>query len=103
VVAGSEVVAASRYRTHGQEDVAAGVPQEVEQYAAELLGRIDWRPDAVFILDVCEAKDGLHVLELNAFSCSGLYGCDTGALVDRVNRVALAEWSASWEDNCRSI
>jgi hypothetical protein len=33
------------------------------------------------MLDVCDSEDGLRVVELNSFSCSGLYDCDLAAVV----------------------
>ncbi len=42
------------------------------------------------MLDVCEAEGGLHVLELDGFSCAGLYECDLGAVVKAAAECARA-------------
>jgi hypothetical protein len=86
------VVAASRYRTEGKRDVAAGCPTEVRSYADHVFSTTDYRPDAIFMLDVCESGGMLHVLELNSLSCSGLYDCEPEAVVTVVARLAVEEW-----------
>lgn len=41
-------------------------------------------PEAVYVLDVCEADGRLHLLELNPFSGADLYACDRAAVVRAV-------------------
>lgn len=92
VVRGGEVVAASRYLREGQLDVEAGCPAEVLAFARGALAQTDWRPDPIFMLDVCAAEGQLYVLELNSFSCSGWYRCDPSAVVSAARELALAAW-----------
>lgn len=89
VVAGDRVVAASRYADSGRRDVARGCPGEVREHAERILSEVSWRPDPIFMMDLCESEDGLRLVELNGFSCSWIYECDPVAVVDAV--VALAE------------
>jgi hypothetical protein len=92
VVAGGEVIAGSQYRaTHGQEEVA-GCPEEVLAFAAEVLGGVPWRPAPAFIMDVCDSEDGLRLLELNSFGCSGFYRADLRAVVQRASELASPAW-----------
>lgn len=90
VVARGAVVAASLYRDAGGAPRARGCPAEVTAFAEKLLAQVAWRPDPMFMLDVCEAEGGLHVLELNGFSCSGLYECDLGEVVRAATECARA-------------
>jgi hypothetical protein len=92
VVAGPEIVAASQYRKHGADALDRGCPTEVRDFAAHSLASIDWKPDPIFMLDVCESAGTLRILELNSFSCSGLYLCDADAIVSFVKRLAINEW-----------
>jgi hypothetical protein len=92
VVTGTRVVAGSRYRFGGQIDVSPGCPREVVSYVEALLADTPWRPDPIFMMDVCQAEDTLSLLELNSFSCSGLYQCDPAAVVEAVKSLAVAEW-----------
>ena len=48
----------------------------------------------MWVLDMCKAA-GLgapKVLEVNSFSCSGLYGCNIEKIVREVSRVAKEEY-----------
>jgi hypothetical protein len=53
-----------------------------------MLAEVGWRPDPVFMLDVCEADGQLWLVEINGFSCSWLYRCDLAAVVAEANRLA---------------
>jgi hypothetical protein len=92
VVARGRFVAASRYRSEERLSVAPGCPQEVRAYVDALLAEVPYRPDPIFMLDVCLSDNELFLLELNSFSCSGLYQCDPTAVVKVVKDLALEEW-----------
>jgi len=52
-----------------------------------------YRPDRAWCLDMCLTKDGrFKVLEVGAFSCAGLYGCDVDKIIDAVSFAAEQEW-----------
>jgi hypothetical protein len=53
---------------------------------------VSWRPDPLFMLDVGETDGGLHLLELNSFSCSGLYRCDPAPVVAVASELAGKAW-----------
>jgi hypothetical protein len=97
VVAPGGVVASSRYRKDGALAVASGCPDEVRSFAEHVLAATDYRPDPVFMLDLCESGGSIHVLELNSFSCSGLYACDPDAVVAAATRLAVEAWERSRE------
>lgn len=64
-----------------------GAPPAVRDLAA-LAGWM-WNPGTLWILDICETKDGsLHILEIGTFSCSGLYECDAATIVYVASKVA---------------
>ncbi len=41
-----------------------------------------------------ESNGKLHLLELNSFSCSGLYVCDWAAVIHAASAAAENEWNA---------
>ena len=43
-------------------------------------------------MDVCESDEKLYVLELNSFSCSGLYACDLSEVIRTASEIAEREW-----------
>lgn len=93
VISDGYVVAASQYRINGTLCVSAGCPKEVRSFAEEALASTNWRPDPMFMLDICESQDALHVLEANSFSCSGMYASDPRGVIEaaRMHAVATAE------------
>lgn len=88
VVCEGEVIAASQYAVGGARDIAPGCPPEVTAFAQEMLTDVRWRPDPLFMLDVCASAGRLRLVELNSFSCSWLYGCDLPTVVARASEVA---------------
>jgi ATP-grasp domain, R2K clade family 3 len=92
VVARGAFVAASRYRTDGRSDVSPGCPAEVRAFGEQALAGAGWQPDPIFMLDVCESGGSLWVLELNSFSCSGVYACDADAVVETASQLAAEAW-----------
>jgi hypothetical protein len=99
VVAGDELVAASQYRDNGAVSISPECPVHVTEYAADVLRRVPWRPDSLFVMDVCESDDCLYVLELNSFSCSGFYECDAEAIVRAASAAAESEWNQRFGTN----
>ncbi len=89
VVSGEEVLAASRYRTVEAIDVVTGCPPEVADFIGEVLATVRWRPDPIFVADVCESDGRYYLLELNGFSCAGLYACDPAPIVRRAAELIL--------------
>jgi hypothetical protein len=93
VVAADRVVAASRYAEQGGKSVSPGCPGEVRAFAEAMLAEVRWRPDPVFMMDVCESDGRLWLVELNGFSTSWLYACDVEAVVAAVSELASREWA----------
>ncbi|MCI0458765.1 MAG: ATP-grasp domain-containing protein [Gemmataceae bacterium] len=93
VVAGNEVIAASQYATAGERDLAPGCPGEVGRFVETMLAEVRWRPDPIFMVDVCASEGRLWLVELNGFSCSWLYRCDLSAVVTRASELAGAVWT----------
>lgn len=94
VVVDKEVIAGSVYQMDGEmvrEPVrieANGPAVEVAREAARL-----YQPDRAFVVDVgCTRQGAYKVVEINAFSTSGLYACDPDVVVREVSRVALEDW-----------
>lgn len=101
VIADRQVIAATIYK-HNQQDLAITVDitatdfQHFLAFAHEVASC--WEPDRIYTLDLAEycclesQKYHLGLLELNSFSCSGLYGCDLESVVREASRIAIEEW-----------
>lgn len=92
VVVEGRVVAGSQYMVNGERTITPDCPAEVRAFADSMLAEILWRPDPVFMLDVCESGDRLWLVELNSFSGSWLYRCDLRAVVEAVSELAQRLW-----------
>jgi hypothetical protein len=95
VVAGNRLVGASQYADQGRKSVARGCPDGVQEFAATMLHAVRWRPDELFMLDVCETSRGFRLVELNSFSCSWLYACDFTPVVAAASMAASEAWERS--------
>jgi hypothetical protein len=89
VVVDGEVITGSLYRLDYDTEFKV-VPKNVElfKFAQRMADR--YQPDRVYTLDVVIDSEGtMKLLEINSFSCAGLYACDMEIIADRVSKVAL--------------
>lgn len=93
------VVAESQYRRDGKLDIRIDVSEQNSDLARQVAAKkvtimeqpVDWQPDTVYVVDTAETVDGPRIIEFNSASCSGLYACDTRAIVRAVNVQAWKE------------
>jgi hypothetical protein len=97
VIIGDRIVAASRYAEGAAKSVAPGCPDEVYDFVSDMLQAVSWRPDPIFMMDVCESDGRLWLVELNGFSCSWLYNCDLPEVVEKASELAVQQWASSRE------
>ena len=88
----TDVITGSRYKTNEMVDIRAELPDEVKALGEKILKETTWRPDPVFTLDICQARDELFLLEIGAFSYAGLYQCDFEKIVSQVSAIAIKEF-----------
>ncbi|MBY3432613.1 ATP-grasp domain-containing protein [Rhizobium laguerreae] len=91
VIADGKVVAKSTYGWAGGFKPSTATDRRCDDVAREVAMR-DWQPDTVYTCDVALSGDRGRVVELNSFSCSGLYACDTVAVADAVSACLLDEF-----------
>lgn len=92
VIADREVIAGSEYRWDGKLDVRRDWPEECFTLA-EKVAKQDWQVDVAYTCDVALTEEGPKLVELNGFSCAGLYACDLTKVVEGVSRAAYREWA----------
>jgi hypothetical protein len=97
VIIGDRIVGSSQYSEDAAKSVAAGCPDEVCEFVTEMLHAVWWRPDPIFMMDVCESDGRLWLVELNGFSCSWLYQCDVPEVVKSASELAAQQWASSRE------
>jgi len=77
---------------------------KAKYYLQGMLENVTWRPDDIFVADI-----GLtgyagkflqpRLIEINAASCSGWYGCDPNPIILALVSAATAEWQNIFEVN----
>ncbi len=93
IVVGTMVVCGSQYRNEYGTKLTAVIPDEVREYAQDVVDKTGYSPDDVWCLDLCKTKDGnLHVLEVGCFSCAGLYAAPLEPIVREVSQIAIDRW-----------
>ena len=91
VVVDGEPVSASLYRSNGEEDTKKGCEVDAWLLAARI-AKESWQPDKAYTLDICKSNGEYFMLEVNSFSCSGLYKCHPEPIIKSVSEAALKEW-----------
>lgn len=66
----------------------------LENYLSKVLAEVNWYPESLYTVDICESDGELYVLELGSFSCSGEYGCDLSSIVEFGAKAALEDYEA---------
>jgi len=93
IVAEGEIIASSQYKEGDKFIRKEGSPESVIEYGNKVLDSVEYSPDFVWSLDICEKKSGeLKVLEVGSFSCVGLYACDVDPIIQKVNYLAAKEY-----------
>jgi hypothetical protein len=86
-----EVVTGSRYHVNGLPAVNRETDTECQKVAEAIAG-LPWQLDLAYACDVGFFDGEPKVVELNAFSTSGLYACDALKLFGAVSDVAIREY-----------
>lgn len=91
VIADGTVVAGSTYSWEEGATHTANTDPRCDAVAKEMARR-DWQPDTVYTCDVALSDGRARIVELNSFSCAGLYACDTVAVAEAVTACMLDEF-----------
>ena len=91
VAAGYGPISASQYKEGDKLKEEEGCPMEVLDVAYKI-AKEEWQPDKIYTVDVCESGGEFSFLEVNSFSCSGLYKCPPKNIVKVASEIAIKEW-----------
>ena len=93
IIIGDRILSGSQYAQDGSRNILPDLPDAVRDFAQQMLSEVRWRPDPIFMLDICESQDRLWLVEINGFSCSWLYACNLPAVISEVSHLATTTWS----------
>lgn len=92
VVFKNKVITACQYKDKDKNVRVKDVPKKVFEYGNMVLNEVNYNPDPIWVMDICEDMDeNLHILEVGPFSCCGLYCCDAQSIIDAVHDIAV-DW-----------
>jgi len=92
IIADKKPIASSLYMEDNQFNAKGGCDREAWELA-EIIAQEPWQPEMCYSIDICKMNNEYYLLELNSFSCLGLYGCDANAIVKGVSEAALKEYN----------
>ena len=98
IVVDKKVVAFSRYMKDGKLNIKREIDTDAFCFA-DKIAKEEWQPDIVYTLDICKSNEEYSLLEVNSFSCSGLYESNPEPIVKEVSIIALKEWKEYNEEN----
>lgn len=91
VIGNREVIASSLYKIKDEVIMEEGAPKNVLSLA-NIIAKNEWQPDLVYTCDIALLDNGeCKVIELNSFSCAGLYACNLYDVVRKVSKIAVEE------------
>lgn len=86
-----EVITGSQYKDKHGLHIRKEFSHEALSIAEKVAKNI-WQPDLAYACDIGIVNNEPKIIELNAFSCSGFYGCDMKKLLSSVNEIAVKEY-----------
>ena len=92
VVAEKEVISGCIYQSQNIPCKEAESYTDAARDFAKKIVLNDWQPEIIYTIDICLSDTKLYVLELNAFSTSGLYVCDLKPIIKKASELAIMEW-----------
>ena len=93
VVAEKEIISGCIYQSQDIDIKEAESFTNVARDFAKKIVLKDWQPEIIYTIDICLSDKKLYVLELNAFSTSGLYVCDLKPIIKKASELAIMEWN----------
>lgn len=92
VCANHEIITGCQYKKGEGIEYQSGYPDGAKRIA-DLIAQEKFQPDPMFIIDICQGADEqFYLLEINSFSCGGLYACEMEPIVKKASELALKEW-----------
>lgn len=91
IVVNGNIVTGSAYDPATRSAVSDPIDSNARSVARTIAASLP-APDDVYVLDLCETKGALRLLELNPFGGADLYACDSSIVVESVAGAAHEAW-----------
>ena len=96
VIINDKVISGSQYKKNDKLYESKNIDEKAWKLASKIASE-KWQPDRVYTIDICKSNNKYYLLEINSFSCSGLYKCDCKKIVKEVSKEALKEYGEYYE------
>lgn len=83
-IAGDTIIGSSMYQPLKMQFTVS----DAVNYVEDVLKQIKWRPEGLFVIDVCQTDGEFAVVELNSFGCSGFYKVDLSTMIPAAMKFA---------------
>lgn len=90
VIVDKKPVAASLYKNRGRFEKQEGCPTEILRFAEHIAET--YSPENAFVADICYTDEGIFLVELNSFSCSGFYDANKLDIIRAIAECSLKDW-----------
>jgi hypothetical protein len=97
LIGNDKIIDFSRYQVNGKHKEDQKLSKESIQFVRDVLKQSTWRPDELFCLDVATTDEGIKIIELNSFSCSGWYAMNTKNVIEKVSRIVSENYKKEVE------
>jgi len=84
------VISGCTSKTNNKTDFKDGYDYLAVELANEI-SKSEWKPDPLFVVDICKSGGEYLIMEFNSFSCSGIYDCDPEPIVREASKFAIEE------------
>lgn len=92
LVGDGKVIASSMYKQNDKVVMKEGAPDGAKELA-HIIANQEHQPDKAYTVDVAELENGdFKVIELNSFSCAGLYACNLYDVVKGISEIAEKDY-----------
>lgn len=91
-ISNGKIVGSTEY-SWSNDEVNGIIPDSVYELANKV-ANYEWQVDRIYVCDIHCNNEGNdpRIIELNSFSCSGLYQCDAKALFRQISLDIIDEW-----------
>lgn len=88
LVGDGDIIASSMYKHNDKVVMKEGAPEGAKELA-KIIANQEHQPDKAYTVDIAELENGeFKVIELNSFSCAGLYACNLYDVVKGISKIA---------------
>lgn len=90
IIVKRQMITCSKYMESGKSEVIQEEPTKVTDFVSDIT-KHHWQPSDAYVLDLCETKEGIKMVEIGSVNCAGLYGCNIEKFVDALTELAEEE------------